>query len=235
MNQILHTLKLPDFVTLLNALCGVIAIIIVLDGFTYLAPLLILIAAVADGADGHIARKFSSSEIGGNLDSLADVISFGVAPVIITYSFVTGTQPQYILLPAMLFYFICGILRLARFNTMHLGMNSFSGLPITAGGITISSYLLMGENLFHAYGMALLFLVIGLLMVGDMTYMKARNKKLLMPLTLIFAAIIVSYFVNIEYTHILASILSGIMAIYIISPIIKKNKEVHYAGKRTNN
>ena len=56
-----------------------------------------------------------------------------------------------------------------------------------------------------------------------------------MPLTLIFAAIIVSYFVNIEYTHILASILSGIMAIYIISPIIKKNKEVHYAGKRTNN
>jgi CDP-diacylglycerol--serine O-phosphatidyltransferase len=72
-------------------------------------------------------------------------------------------------------------------------------------------------------------------MVGDMTYMKARNKKLLMPLTLIFAAIIVSYFVNIEYTHILASILSGIMAIYIISPIIKKNKEVHYAGKRTNN
>ena len=85
MNQILHTLKLPDFVTLLNALCGVIAIIIVLDGFTYLAPLLILIAAVADGADGHIARKFSSSEIGGNLDSLADVISFGVAPVIITH------------------------------------------------------------------------------------------------------------------------------------------------------
>jgi CDP-diacylglycerol--serine O-phosphatidyltransferase len=114
-------------------------------------------------------------------------------------------------------------------------MNAFSGLPITAGGITISSYLLMGENLFHAYGLALLFLVIGLLMVGDMTYMKARNKKLLMPLTLIFAAIIVSYFVNIEYTHILASILSGIMAIYIISPIIKKNKEVHYAGKRTNN
>ena len=60
---------------------------------------------------------------------------------------------------------------------MHLGMNSFSGLPITAGGITISSYLLMGENLFHAYGMALLFLVIGLLMVGDMTYMESKEQK----------------------------------------------------------
>ncbi|WMW24278.1 archaetidylserine synthase [Methanolobus sediminis] len=235
MNQILHTLKLPDFVTLLNALCGVIAIIIVLDGFTYLAPLLILIAAIADGADGHLARKFSSSEIGGNLDSLADVISFGVAPVIITYSYITGAQAQYILLPAMLFYFICGILRLARFNTMHLGMNAFSGLPITAGGIAVSSYLLIGERFFDTYTMALLAIVLGFLMISNVTYIKARNKNILVSLTLIFAATIVSYFVNIEYTHIMASILSGLMTFYIISPIIKKNKEVQYAGKRSNN
>nr|WP_321496455.1 archaetidylserine synthase [uncultured Methanolobus sp.] len=235
MNQILHTLKLPDLVTLLNALCGVIAIILVLDGFTYLAPLLILIAAVADGADGHLARKFSSSEIGGNLDSLADVISFGVAPVILTYSSAAGTQAQYILLPAMLFYFICGILRLARFNTMHMGMNAFSGLPITAGGIAVSSYLLMGDGFFDVYIMTVLAIVLGFLMIGNVTYLKARNKNMLIPLTLIFVATIVSYFVNIEYTHIMASVLSGLMAIYIISPIIKKNKEAHYAGKRSNN
>jgi CDP-diacylglycerol--serine O-phosphatidyltransferase len=234
-NQILHTLKLPDFVTLLNALCGVIAIIIVLDGFTYLAPLLILIAAIADGADGHIARRFSSSEIGGNLDSLADVISFGAAPVIITYSSAAQTQAQYILLPAMLFYFICGILRLARFNTMHLGMNSFSGLPITAGGIAISSYLLMGDGFFDAYIMAVLVIILGLLMVSNVTYLKAKNKNILVPLTLIFAMTIISYFVNIEYTHLMASMLSGLMAIYIISPIIKKNKEAYYAGKRSDN
>ena len=235
MNLILHTLKLPDLVTLLNALCGVIAIILVLDGFTYLAPLLILIAAVADGADGHLARKFSSSEIGGNLDSLADVISFGVAPVILTYSSAAGTQAQHILLPAMLFYFICGILRLARFNTMHMGMNAFSGLPITAGGIAVSSYLLMGDGFFDVYIMTVLAIVLGFLMIGNVTYLKARNKNMLIPLTLIFVATIVSYFVNIEYTHIMASVLSGLMAIYIISPIIKKNKEAHYAGKRSNN
>ncbi|WP_196214129.1 archaetidylserine synthase [Methanolobus vulcani] len=235
MNQILHTLKLPDIVTILNALCGVIAIIIVLDGFTYLAPLLILIAAVADGADGQLARRFSSSEIGGNLDSLADAISFGAAPVIITYSSATGTKAQYILLLAMLFYFICGILRLARFNTMHLGMNAFSGLPITAGGISISAYLLMDNGFFDSYIMAALAIILGLLMISNVTYLKARNKNILALLSMIFAVTIISYFINIEYTHVMASMLSGLMAIYIISPIIKKNKEVHYAGKRSDN
>jgi archaetidylserine synthase len=218
-NQILHTLKLPDFVTLLNALCGVIAILFILDGFTYLAPLLILVAAVADGLDGHIARKFSSSEIGGNLDSLADVISFGVAPVIITYAFV---ENKYLVLPALLFYFICGILRLARFNTMHHGNNSFSGLPITAGGIAISSYILMGERFFDAKIMAAIALMLGLLMISKITYLKVRNQKMLIVLTIIFSATIVSYNVGIGYTHIMASLLSGLMAIYVVSPIIKK-------------
>ncbi|MBP1908157.1 CDP-diacylglycerol--serine O-phosphatidyltransferase [Methanolobus bombayensis] len=227
-------MKLPDFVTILNALCGVVAIILVINGFTYLAPLLILIAAVADGIDGHIARKFTSSEIGGNLDSLADAISFGAAPVIITYS-LTGNNAQYILLPAMLFYFTCGILRLARFNTIYKKKNAFSGLPITAGGIAVSAYLLMGEQFFDVYAIAALALVLGILMVSNITYIKANNKKILIPLTIIFAATIISFIINIEYTHIMASILSGIMAIYIISPIIKKNKEAHYAGKRSDN
>ncbi|WP_340819118.1 archaetidylserine synthase [Methanolobus sp. WCC4] len=221
MNQILHTLKLPDLVTLLNALCGIAAILLTLNGPTYLAPLLILIAAVADGIDGHIARKFSSSEIGGNLDSLADVISFGVTPVVITFALVEGSI-QYIVLPALGFYFICGILRLARFNTMHMGFDAFSGLPITAGGIVMSSYLLMGEAFFNAYVVAVLALILGLLMVSDVRYMKARNRKILMPLTVIFAATIISYFINIEFTHMLASLLTGIMALYVLSPIIKR-------------
>lgn len=226
-------MKLPDLVTIMNALCGLVAIAIVLDGFTYLAPLLILIAAVADGLDGHIARKFTSSEIGANLDSLADVISFGAAPVIITYSFV-GMKTYYILLPALLFYFICGILRLARFNTMHQENSSFSGLPITAGGIAISSYLLMGETYLNVYVLAVLALILGTLMISDMNYFKVRNKKMLIPLALIFGLTIISYTINVEHTHIMASMLSGIMAIYIISPIIRKDKEAYYAGKQSD-
>lgn len=217
-NLILHTLKLPDIVTLLNALCGIMAIILILNGFTCLAPILILIAAVADGVDGHVARKFSSSEMGSNLDSLADVISFGVAPVIIMFS----AEPRYLILPALAFYFICGILRLARFNTMHKELSSFKGLPITAGGIIMSSYLLMAEQFLNAYIAALISLILGILMISDLPYMKVRNRQIQMPLTIIFAATIISYTISIEYTHIMAALLSGIMAIYVVSPIISK-------------
>ncbi|MDG6242790.1 MAG: archaetidylserine synthase [Methanolobus sp.] len=232
MNLIFRALKLPDYVTLLNALFGVVAIILVMDGFTYMAPLLILVAAVADGLDGQIARRFSSSEIGGNLDSLADVISFGVAPVIITYSY---SGEKYMLLPALAFYFICGILRLARFNTMHLGFNSFSGLPITAGGIAISAYLLMGESFFNEYIMAIIALILGMLMISNIPYLKAREKKILLPLTMVFAMTIISYAVDIRYTHLMAFLLSGLMAIYLVSPIIKKTEEGKNAAKRSNN
>ncbi|WP_407354701.1 archaetidylserine synthase [Methanolobus sp. WCC5] len=225
-------MKLPDYVTLLNALFGVAAILSVMEGFTYLAPLLILIAAVADGLDGHIARKFSSSNIGGNLDSLADVISFGVAPVIITYSY---SADKYLLLPALVFYFICGILRLARFNTMHLGFNSFSGLPITAGGIAISAYILMGERFFNIYVMAGIAFILGMLMISNVTYLKARDQKILIPLTIVFAMTIMSYAVDIRYTHMMAFWLSGLMSIYLVSPIIKKPEEEKNAAKRSNN
>ncbi len=233
MDQILHTLKLPDFVTLFNALCGIVAIIIVLKGFTYIAPLLILIAAVADGIDGHIARRFKSSEIGGNLDSLADMISFGAAPVVITYVF-SGNEMHHILLAALLFYFVCGMLRLARFNTMQLSPDSFRGLPITAGGIAISSYLLTGNIFFNIYSIIGIFLILGILMVSEITYFKARNKKILLPLAIIFAATIISYVVNIQYTHFMATLLSAIMVIYVISPLLLKNNEVKNAGEQSN-
>ncbi len=221
MNCILHNLRLPDIVTLINAVCGIVAILLVQNGFTYLAPLLILIAAVADGIDGHIARKFSSSEMGSNLDSLADVISFGVAPVIIIQAF-TSDRTGYFLLPLLLFYFICGILRLARFNTLHTGMDSFRGLPITAGGIAMCSYLLTGEGFFNIVIMAGMALILGMLMISDITYIKARNRNTLVALIIIFALTIVSYAVNINYTHIMATLLSGIMLIYVASPIFKR-------------
>jgi CDP-diacylglycerol--serine O-phosphatidyltransferase len=67
-------------------------------------------------------------------------------------------------------------------------------------------------------------MILGFLMISNLSYIKVRNKNLLIPLTMIFAATVVSYIVNVEYTHIMAALLSGIMAIYVISPIIKKTK-----------
>ncbi|MDW7732039.1 MAG: archaetidylserine synthase [Methanolobus sp.] len=214
-------MKLADLVTLFNSLCGLLAVILVQDGFSYLAPTLILAAAVADGIDGYLSRLFSGSEIGANLDSLADVISFGLAPVAIVYSF-AGDEASYLLLAALCFYFFCGILRLARFNTSHQGLPSFKGLPITAGGIILSAYVLTGERYFNADLATILAFGIGLLMISKFTYMKAKKAEVLTPVALLFGATILSYAVNVNYTHFMATLLLGVMIFYVISPAIKR-------------
>ncbi|WP_406656543.1 archaetidylserine synthase [Methanolobus sp. ZRKC2] len=218
---IFQMLKLADIATLFNSLCGLLALILVQNGFTYLAPTLILAAAIADGIDGYLSRLYSGSEIGANLDSLADVISFGVAPVAIMYSF-AGDEANYLLLAALCFYFLCGILRLARFNTSHQELPSFKGLPITAGGIVLSAYMLTGENYFNIGFATILTFVIGLLMISKITYMKARKPEILIPVGLLFGATILSYAVNISYTYFMATLLMGAMLLYMISPAIKR-------------
>ncbi len=217
----LRTLKIADLVTLLNSLCGLLAVILVQNDLTYLAPLLILVAAVADGLDGYLSRMFSGSEIGANLDSLADVISFGLAPVAIVYA-AAGSEASYLLLAALCFYFFCGILRLARFNTAHQGLPSFKGLPITAGGIILSAYVLAGERYFHSGAVILLTFIIGLLMISKITYMKAKKPGHLKVLAFLFAITVLSYPVNINYTHILASLLLVIMILYVSSPALRR-------------
>ncbi|MBN2111296.1 MAG: archaetidylserine synthase [Methanosarcinaceae archaeon] len=214
-------LKLADVVTLFNSLCGLLAVIIVQDGFTYLAPVLILAAAVADGIDGYLSRLFSGSEIGANLDSLADAISFGLAPVAIMYSFVNG-KANYVFFAALCFYFCCGILRLARFNTSDQELPYFRGLPITAGGIILSAYILAGEDHFYVSIATLLAVAIGILMVSRITYMKARKTGILTPIALIFGITILSYALNVNYTHSMAGVLLGVMVLYVISPAIKR-------------
>jgi archaetidylserine synthase len=206
---------------LLNALCGTTAILLLLNEFTYIAPILVLIAAVADGVDGHIARCIASSDIGGNLDSLADVVSFGLAPIIIIYSFY-GDTGAYILGAALCFYFLCGLLRLARFNTVQTGLSSFSGLPITAGGIILSSYALMGETYFNMYVATIISIITGLLMVSNVTYQKARDKNVLATIALLFAAVIISFILDIAYMHPFAMVLMALMTLYVISPVLKK-------------
>jgi CDP-diacylglycerol--serine O-phosphatidyltransferase len=223
-NIIIRTLKIADLVTLLNSLLGLLAVILVLNGFTYLAPVLILAAAVADGIDGYLSRLFSGSEIGANLDSLADVISFGLAPVVIVYA-AAGIEASYILLASLCFYFFCGILRLARFNTAHQGLPSFKGLPITAGGIILSAYVLAGERYFHSGLVIVLSFMIGLLMISKVTYMKARKPGHVGPVGLLFAITVLSYPISMEYTHAMSSLLLAVMLIYVVSPVFRRNGE----------
>ena len=219
----LQKLKIPDIVTLSNALLGLAAMLCASNGRYDLACILLLVAAVADGVDGYLARRLSSSEFGGTMDSLADVISFGVAPAFIVYSAYSALHP-YIIGLAVSLYVVCGILRLARFSSIKKTITDFEGLPITAGSVMIASYLLIDAKYINAYSVVALVTILSLLMISTFTYPKLSNMRTMAPVSVVFGLVIPSFFVNMKYTPSFSLVLFVAMAIYVASPVIKTNK-----------
>ena len=216
----LQTLKIPYIVTLSNALMGISAMFAVHSGYLYIAPALLLLAAVADGVDGYLAIRLENSQMGEYLDSLADVISFGVAPAFVIYSMYEAEHP-YLIGAVVSFYVVCGMLRLARFNTKKKSIPDFEGVPITAAGVMIAAYLLMDQKYILIYGMIALMLILSLLMISNYPYPKIRGKKAMAAMSLLFGATILSAFINIEYTHIFSTLLFMLMILYLESPIMR--------------
>ncbi|MBU8879473.1 CDP-diacylglycerol--serine O-phosphatidyltransferase [Bacillus sp. FJAT-29790] len=122
-----------NVLTLANLSLGGFAIIFSLNGNLNLSLLLIFVAALADRFDGMVARKLHiESELGKQLDSMSDIISFGVAPALLIYQgilFEFGAPGSFF----TIFYIGCGAFRLARFNISE-NNGFFTGLPITAAG-----------------------------------------------------------------------------------------------------
>jgi CDP-diacylglycerol--serine O-phosphatidyltransferase len=163
--------QIPNIFTLLNLFFGCIAIVFALQNSIeitadgqfvrlteelYYASLFIGIAAVIDFLDGFVARALNaSSEMGKQLDSLADVVSFGAAPSIILYQFLRmsfireneGVETSMLwLMPA--FVFACaGAYRLARFNLDTEQSFGFKGVPIPAAGLVVASLPLIYWNM----------------------------------------------------------------------------------------
>jgi len=139
---------LPSLFTTGNLFLGYWAIIKALNGNIVDAAPLLGWAIVLDALDGRIARMTgTTSEFGGELDSLADVISFGVAPAVLAYQWGLGTLPRVGWLASFLLV-MCGTLRLARFNVQRQVVDSrfFVGLPIPAAAAQVASvvYVLPG-------------------------------------------------------------------------------------------
>lgn len=157
---------IPNLLTIVNLVAGLLAIMLAFTGMWTLAAALILGAALFDSLDGRVARRLNAtSEFGKELDSLADLVSFGVAPATIDYmlNFSLLGWSGYLL--AALFP-ICGALRLARFNIMNV-RGYFVGLPITAAGPLLAGTALLGDFLPVAV-QALVLLVLAGLMVSTL-------------------------------------------------------------------
>ena len=192
---------LPNLFTASSIFVGVISIVEASKDHFVLASWLILLALIFDGLDGRIARMTNTtSQFGVEFDSLADIISFGIAPAMLLYFFIGDEFGRFGILVSAL-YVIFGAIRLARFNisTAKTDPNVFIGLPIPTAAIFISMWILLFHKYdLQAYSIVLLLLALGvaILMVSNFRYPSFKKVQLDKPMvfrTLILLTIAASF------------------------------------------
>ncbi|UFJ40626.1 CDP-diacylglycerol--serine O-phosphatidyltransferase [Brevibacillus humidisoli] len=191
---------LPNMLTIGNLFLGIVAIILAFQGDAYVdyAAITVIVGMLLDGLDGRVARMLNAqSDFGKELDSLSDVITFGVAPAFIMY--VVALQ-QLDLLGILItaIFPICGALRLARFNVQSGVPGYFVGLPITAAGGVLATLALYNE-VFTIGPLAVGMLLLAFLMISRVKY--PNFKKVGIPkaaywITPIIVAIVILFAVK---------------------------------------
>ncbi len=167
----LITKSFANILTLLNLVFGATAIVLVLHQQYTWAAVLIILAVFMDGADGKIARKFgTTSELGKELDSLCDLVSFGVAPAILLYAQVFQSSLHLPGLMVSLLFIMCGALRLARFNVLNI-KEYFLGIPITLAGLLLAIISLLAGKIYPIV-IFLLVLLLAIMMVSNVRIKK---------------------------------------------------------------
>ncbi len=227
---------LPNLFTLSSVLCGYNAILILSDQPTsddfYRAALLIVFALFFDGIDGRVARLTKTqSAIGVQLDSLADVISFGVAPAILVYHWSLAELETAGMFIGFL-YVAAGAVRLARFNVSSTGDDGqpehpgkyTQGLPIpAAAGILISIVVantLTGKLPFTPYVISALVLALSIFMVSAMPFRSFKDLRLNLR-TVLFISVALGVTVWIALKVHPSMALVWLLAAYVIIGIVE--------------
>jgi len=250
--------QIPNLLTLLNLFFGCLAIIFILqNGITimigpdgtqlidipekiWMASLFIGLAAAADFLDGFAARLFKSdSALGRELDSLADVVSFGVAPGMILYQFLrmsfmrqeNGVDVSLVsLLPALLVP-CAGAFRLARFNIDATQTHSFKGVPIPAVGLLIASFPLIywtANNetvvtlMLNKWVLYLIIIFVSYLMISRLPLMAFKFRDLSLANNLPRFLLVAIAIVSAIFFHWLA--VPIVFIFYIVLSLAFKNK-----------
>lgn len=158
---------IPSILTLSNLMLGFMAILYIVKGEIFGGTVLIMLGLFCDFLDGFFARKLNSvSLLGKELDSLADLVTFVIAPAIIAF---VGSLHEIHTIGAacILIYVCCGALRLARFNAMQSHSSGFVGMPTPLAAVML---LLLAASSRHPSVVELGAVLIGALMVSKISF-----------------------------------------------------------------
>lgn len=173
---------IPNFLTCCNLVCGCLGILFLFEGSTIPTAYFVLAAGIFDFFDGFAARLFkANSPIGKDLDSLADMVSFGALPALFMYKTLSfeSTLPY---LPYLGFLIaVCAALRLAKFNIDETQSDSFKGLPVPANTIFITGIPFLTQPIFDFVhspaALSAITIIFSLLMVSRFDLFALKFKK----------------------------------------------------------
>lgn len=187
-----HTLKiremLPTVFTMGNIICGFTSILCASNHQLEIAGWLIVAAMALDAFDGRLARMMkSASKLGAQLDSMADLATFGIAPAILMIK-ACANFPAIFLWGLGLFFMICAAFRLARFNIqkddgVNISRHFFTGLPTTLSGGTIAQLVILNQFIQIKFGTNLVVVLLpfitftlGLFMISKIPFFNITSK-----------------------------------------------------------
>lgn len=228
---------LPNFLTSMGLFCGFFSIITTMQGDYLKAAWAIVIAGVFDGLDGRIARMtHTTSRFGLEYDSLCDLVSFGVAPALLSYAWVLDQHGRMGWLAAFLFV-ACGGVRLARFNVMSGSVKSgyFQGMPIpaAAGMVAATVIFCFHFNFVDKIPLSIIFVLmiflLAFLMVSSISFRSFKDLDLRsrMPVSSVVLVILLIVVIAAEPQIMLFSIgvlylLSGLF--FHVLEVLKRKK-----------
>lgn len=243
---------IPNTVTLLNLTVGSIAVLFAINGWQIYAVILIFIAALFDFLDGFLARLLKAySPLGKELDSLADLVSFGLAPSFLLYHRYNEVLSPFInsggnsilfqaatLIP--LFITLASALRLAKFNNDENQKENFIGLPTPANALLIASLIIfttystfLNTIVANPFTIPIFSIVLSYLLISkismfsmkmkSLTYKDNRSRFIFLALIIISAALCLIF-----STH-LSLWISSVFIIYIVMNLI-----IHFTKRKYN-
>jgi CDP-diacylglycerol--serine O-phosphatidyltransferase len=194
---------IPNFVTCIGLACAGYAIFLIMEGNLILGGSLVVVTALMDGIDGELARRLNaSSELGLQLDSLADIVCFGVAPAVLMVQYLHGTNvPLPLVWFSAVVFLLCSAIRLARFNTsisIDLTKDSM-GLPTTIAGGFLALLIYYDyqsvDKFVAARFVPFVAILLAALMVSKIRFISKTGYRKLMIVSLL-ATLILGIFVS---------------------------------------
>jgi len=225
--EIRSFIAISDIISLLNMCSGFLAIISSINHNFELSAILMIIAIIFDSIDGWVARKTNRQDslgFGKNIDSLSDIVSFGVAPAVFICTCINTTPSilQTITILTGLLIVICGILRLARYNVIagKIDTTDFIGFPIPGISFILATYYLSG--VFNPHIALALSIIVSLLMASNIRYPKFDNIPLIGISAVLIVLLILPVKLAIYNVNIPAMILLIFCLYYLIINLIKR-------------